>query len=210
MKRFVLIVAMMAISAGASAGYDIGFSTDAGGTWAYDGTAQTFSFNQPVGVGLVLDGTSDALISTNIFIPSLQVSAAAEPIPGYLTATVTPLSPSEVVIKDGNGNIVLKGDLDAGQLAAYGTTAGLYSLIQVDITITDLTNAVDSDFVNTLKMGEVFDFSLSLQGDVMIPDMIKNGDSVSGNTFSGGMSVIPEPATLALLGLGGLLLRKRK
>ena len=212
MKRIATLAVLMVVSVSAFAGYDIGFTTDDGGFWAYDGGAQTFSFNQPVGIDRVLNGTGDALLDTYIFIPMLQVSNVAQPLPGYLSGIVTPLQPSEVVIKDENDNIVLKGSLGTGQLVLFGTTGGLYPLIQVDITITDLTNYVDSDYVNTLNLGDTFDFSLSLQGEINLPEMIVNGDNVNGNTFSGGMSmIIPEPATLMLLSLGGLtLLRKRQ
>ena len=87
----------------------------------------------------------------------------------------------------------------------------MYPTFKVDITVTSLPNAISSDFVNTLKVGDVFDFDLTLQGADMAAMILNNQDNREGSTLSGSMSLmIPEPATLALLGLGGLLLRKRK
>ncbi len=213
-------ILMLAVS-GAFGAYDISFTTDDGGSWSYDGTDGIFSFHQLVGVDLVQGATVDGLVDTYVYIPELQLSGITSFSETVVTpygpvtlsgvaAIAVPEEPADIILKDAGGAEVLKGTLGAGQFVAYGTTAGLFPLIQVDIVIDEISPTYVSKFLGTLEVGDVMDFSLSLQGDVDMAAMVVNGIDVSGNTFSGGMDVIPEPATLALLGLGGLLLRKRR
>ena len=211
---------LMVVASGALGAYDISFTTNDGGSWSYDGTDDIFTFHQLVGVDLVQGATVDNLVNTYVYIPELKLSG----ITGFLETVVTPYGPvtlsgvaaiatpeepADIVLKDAGGAVVLKGSLGLGQFVAYGTTAGLFPSIQVDIVIDEISATYQSAFLGTLEVGDVMDFSLSLQGDVDMAAMVEGGVDVSGNTFSGGMNVIPEPATLALLGLGGLLLRKR-
>lgn len=213
-KISILLVTLLALTQFASATPEITYSSDDGGNWSYFASTTSgegaFSFVQPIGIDGVQNATADALANAFIYIPNLGVSGLTEVLAGtgIYQGNVTPVS-SAISIKDGNGNDILTGTLTTGGIFSIGTTAALYPTFKVDITVTSLPNAVNSDFINTLKVGDVFDFDLTLQGAAMAPMILNNQDNREGSTLSGSMSLVPEPATLALLGFGGLLLRKR-
>ena len=76
-----------------------------------------------------------------------------------------------------------------------------------------MNNTINSDFIDTLAIDDVLDFDLTLNGAVgmdMASMILQNQNNATGSTLSGSMTVIPEPATMALLALGGLLIRKRR
>ena len=79
----------------------------------------------------------------------------------------------------------------------------------MDITVTYVNQAWGSAYLNGIFPGYLYDLNLSLQASENFETMITSAGSGS-NGFSGSMTIIPEPATLMLLGLGGLLLRKRR
>lgn len=214
-KISILLVTLLALTQFASATPDVTYSSDDGGNWSYFASTTSgegaFSFVQPIGIDGVQNSTADALANAFIYIPNLGVSNLTEVLAGtgIYQGNVTPVS-SAISIKDGNGNDILTGTLTTGGIFSIGTTAALYPTFKVDITVVSLPNAIGSDFINTLQVGDVFDFDLTLQGAEMASMILNNQDNREGSTLSGSMSLIPEPATLALLGLGGLLLRRRK
>ena len=216
MKRWGILAVVFAVGAASFATPDISYSTNSG-NWSYTASATSgegsFSFIQPVDIENVQGLTTDQLVGTFLYIPDLAVSNLTEiPGTGIYTGTISPVS-SQIAIKTAGGADVLVGNLTASGIVTVGTTATLYSFFDIDITLTALPNAIGSAFIDTLDVGDLMDFDLSLNGsqstnmDVMIR---KNIDNPSGSTFSGSMSVIPEPATLALLALGGLLVRRKE
>lgn len=210
MKRVFVLLTLLVVSSGLMAGYDISFSTDDGGSWSYEGSSQTFSFNQPIGVDRVQGVGTDGLVGMTVEIPDFVLSNVISPVAGFIQGDITPANPSEIIIRNGD-TVVLRGNLGAGTLAAFGTTAGMYPQVQFDIVLTEVnSSAINSAYLNTLNRGDVFDFSVSLQSEIVFAEMIQGGIDVCGDTFSGGMSMVPEPATLVILGLGSVLLRKRR
>lgn len=217
MKKLVIIFLALLVSAGtpAFATPAIEFSPDAGtaGSWQYDG-AGTLSFNQNVTVDKGMGSNADALTGSLVFIPTLTVSGSGS------TYEVKPIgSPTIMITSADMSSIYMMGNLGSGDLKTIGTVAGGYTKFKTDITnlvITGAGKALGSAALNMMLYTQTcgLDFELSLQGGsgtnyLTFAQMLAD-DYAGGNGFSGAMT-IPEPATIALMGLGSLaLLRKRK
>jgi len=217
MKRLVIMIFALLLCAGtpAFATPAIEFSPDAGtaGSWQYDG-AGTLSFNQNVTVDKGMGSNADALTGSLVFIPTLTVSGSGS------TYEVKPIgSPTIMITSADMSSLYMMGNLGSGDLQTIGTVAGGYTQFKSDITnlvITDAGKALGSAALNMMLYTQTcgLDFELSLQGgsgtNYRTFAQMLAGNYAGGNGFSGAMS-IPEPATIALLGLGSLaLLRKRK
>ncbi len=211
MKQIIILMTVFVMAQFANAITDIGFSTDDGGYWSYG--QSIFSFSQPIGIDLVGGDISDTLVNAFIELPDLEVTGFSQimPMPEIYRGTITPVS-SQIVIRDASGAPILTGELGIGSLFTTGSTAMIYPAIQADITITDLATATNSLLIQSYNVGDLLDFDLTLKNAGMdLGTMISSGDDYEGDTLSGSMTlVVPEPVTMALLGLGGLLLRKRK
>jgi hypothetical protein len=187
---------------------------DTAGGWFYDG-ASTLSFNQNIAIDKGMGSNYDALVGSLVHIPTLIVGAGAGG-----TYEVKPIGSPTISITSADGSAVyLMGTLAGGDLVPVGTIAGGYTSFKTDISnlvVTDAGKALGSAALNMMLYTQThgLDFELSLQGGSgtnyrSFAQMLAGG-YVGGNGFSGAMS-IPEPATIALLGLGSLtLLRKRK
>ncbi|MFZ2147995.1 MAG: PEP-CTERM sorting domain-containing protein [Sedimentisphaerales bacterium] len=218
MKKIVIMILALVICAGtpALATPTIEFSPnpDTAGGWFYDG-ASTLSFNQNIAIDKGMGSNYDALVGSLVHIPTLIVGAGAGG-----TYEVKPIGSPTISITSADGSAVyLMGTLAGGDLVPVGTIAGGYTSFKTDISnlvVTDAGKALGSAALNMMLYTQThgLDFELSLQGGSgtnyrSFAQMLAGG-YVGGNGFSGAMS-IPEPATIALLGLGSLtLLRKRK
>ncbi len=184
------------------------------GEWYYNG-AGVLSFDQDVVIDSGLNSNYDALVGARVYLPTFQVSG----IPGEPYA-LTPLGTSQITITSADSSIVyMTGTLTISDLTTVGTVAGAYTQFQADITdvfITHEGSALGSAALEILENLGVtsLDYDLSFTGGSgsgykSFADMLDRGGIGSGG-FSGSMS-IPEPATIALLGLSGLtLVRKRR
>lgn len=187
---------------------------DTAGGWSYNG-AGVLSFDQDIVIDTALDSNYDALTGSRIYLPTFQVGGV--PSAPY---TLTPLGSSQITIKSPDNSVTyLTGTLGNGDLSTIGTVAGGFTQFQVDITnlfITHEGSALGSAALSILENLHLpsLDFELSLQGGSgsgyhSFAQML-DGGHIGGGGFSGAMSV-PEPMTIAFLGLGGLaLLRKRR
>jgi PEP-CTERM motif len=187
---------------------------NSGGEWSYDG-AGVLSFDQNITIDTALGSNYDALVGAHIYLPTFQVTG----IPNQ-PYTLTPLGSADITITSAdNSTTYFTGTLGRGDLLTIGTVAGGFTGFQVDITdlfITNVGSALGSAALALLEHMQLpsLDFELSLQGGsgpgyYSFAQMLDGGFSGSGG-FSGAMSV-PEPATIALLSLGGLaLVRKRR
>jgi hypothetical protein len=218
MKRLIITALLLAVGLGtpvlATPSIEFSPNPNTAGGWTYDG-AGTLSFNQTVSVDRALSSNADPLVGASVFIPTLNVSGL--PKGPY---ALTPLGSPTITIGSADGSeIYLKGTLASGNLTAVGTIGAAYSSFTADITnitITDAGKALGSAALSAIiKSGtKSLDFELSIQGGSgtnyhTLAEMLSGG-YVGGNGFSGAMS-IPEPATIAMLGIGSLvLLRKRK
>ena len=207
MKRLVVVLAVCAMAATSLAGLstDINYSTDQGGSWQYDGV-DTFSFIQPVGVDDVQCCPTDTLVGQFVYLPELTLSNV-DINGGLVQAMITP--DTMISIRDAGGNVLLEGTLGVGDFVAFNTISGAFSEFQTDIVVTSVSNTIDSEFLASINVGTELDYNLSLQHRSNFSDIIGH-EIETGGTLSGSMSVVPEPATMAILALGGLMLRRKK
>jgi hypothetical protein len=193
---------------------EFGPAPDTAGEWSYNG-AGVLSFDQDIVVDTALGSNYDALTGARVYLPTFQVGGIPD-----APYSLTPLGDSQIVIKSADNTATyLTGNLGLGDLSTIGTVAGGYTGFQVDVTDIFVTHegaALGSAalaILENLKLPSL-DFELSLQGGsgpgyYSFADMLDGGYS-GGGGFSGAMSV-PEPTTIALLGLGGFaLIRKRR
>ena len=219
MKKLLVLFILMGAAASVYAGAGISFANSTNGYWDYTGAGAgvgTFSFVQPVQVTNVVGGPTDILLGKEVYVPDLNISNLQNVFGSIYQGIVN--TSTAIEIKDG-ATLVLSGNLAQGAVVTVGTTASFYDTIDfTDIQITYLNPAYNSSaFIGSLQDADTLDFSLTLQragSTTTIAQMIlSNQSTASGNdssrSFSGSMA-IPEPATLALLALGGLLIRKRK
>ena len=185
-----------------------------GGNWNYNG-AGVLSFDQEISVDKALSSNYDALVGSLVYIPTFYIGGI--PDGPY---NITPLGSPTISITNSDGSATyMTGTLSAGNLVTIGTIGAAYTQFQADIYNVNVTAAgisLGSAALDAIvKSGTAtLDFELSLQGGAgtnyySFAEMLAGGYS-GGNGFSGAMT-IPEPATLALLGLGSIaLLRKRR
>ena len=186
---------------------------DKSGYWYFDGN-DSLRFYQGITVDNALGNSSDALVGSSVYIPKLTVAKGSD---GKFS--LTPDGFSTLTLRGADSTVYLKATLKTGDLVPVGTTGVGYTSFTTDlndVTVTAAGKALNSDVLNAIaKTGlETLDFSLSLQGGcgsnyASLAEMFRGGFTGMGG-FSGAVT-IPEPATIALLGLGSLaLLRKRR
>ena len=186
---------------------------DTAGQWHYNG-AGILSFDQDIVVDTALGSNYDALTGARVYLPTFQIGG----IPGS-PYSLTPLGNSQIVIKSADNSVTyMTGSLAVGDLGTIGTVAGGYTQFQADISNLVITHegaALGSAALAILQNMQLpsLDFDLSFQGGsgpgyYSFADMLDRGGMGAGG-FSGAMSV-PEPATIALLGLSGLAIIRRR
>lgn len=206
-KLVVLVTLCLSMCASGMSVVDVQFSPVAGGhpgSWHYDGDL-TLSFSQVVGIDLIEGEATDALCGQQVYIPDLVFVD---------DGTYKAVIPNDSIrIKDASGNLLLLGTLADGEFVSIGTTGVIYAERENDITVTGIYNTINSDFLDSILVGAVLDFNLTLQSNEYFSNIWGDGNG-HGNGFSGSIDIInpiPEPTTIALLGLGSLaLVRVRK
>ncbi|MFC1781252.1 PEP-CTERM sorting domain-containing protein [Planctomycetota bacterium] len=214
-KLIILFALLMCFSASAMATPTIEFSPDSslGGNWNYNG-AGTLSFDQKITVDNGMSSNADALVGSLVYIPTFYIGGI--PDGPY---NITPLGSPTISIKNSDGSATyMTGTLNAGNLVTIGTIGAAYTQFQADIydiVVTAAGQSLGSAALDSIvKSGTAtLDFELSLNGGAgtnyySFTEMLAGGYS-GGNGFSGAMT-IPEPATLALLGLGSIALLRRR
>ena len=216
-----MMISLVLLAISASPGWAlplIEFSPDpsTAGNWSYDGMTRVLSFEQDVVVDRGIGSNSDNLVNARVYIPAMQVSGSG----GVYDLTVVGSNEIKIASADG-ATTYMTGTLSNGSFMTIGTIGAGFSEFNTDITdvvVTSAGEALGSAALDILGMsalpGEAkLDFELSLQGGSganyhSFAAMIDGG--FSGNSgFSGAMSV-PEPTTIALLGLGSLLAARRR
>ena len=214
MKKLIVLLAVMGLVASSQAALaDIEFSPGgpSPGYWSYVGatsTSGTFSFIQDVDIDFIQGAQTDALYDQFVYLPDLALSSY---VPGTIAGTGTGVvtAGGVVEIQDSLNNVLLAGTLASGSYHAIFATSVIYPEVDLDITVTAVDHIFGSTFLNGVSVGDYFDLNLTLQASSNFDTMIVDVET-GVNGFSGSMTTIPEPATMVLLGLGALLLRRKK
>jgi len=184
----------------------------AAGQWHYNG-AGILSFDQSIRVDSALGSNGDELVGAQVYLPTFQIGSIPE-----APYTLRPLGNAQITVRSADGSTTyMTATLGEGDLATMGTVAGGYTQFHADVTNLSITHegaALGSAALAVLNnmRSPSLDFELSLQGGsgpgyVSFAGML-DGSHTGRGGFSGAMSV-PEPTTMALLGLGGLALIRR-
>jgi hypothetical protein len=211
---FTLLVCACAPAFATTQSIDFSPGGEKAGYWYFDGSDQ-LRFPQGIAVDNAMGNSTEPLVGASVYIPHLTVKKGPD-----AKYTLGPTSYSLLTIRgEDPSTVYLKATMHMGDLVPVGTTGVGYTNFTADltdVTITAAGKALNSDVLDAIANMKLtsLDFSLSLQGAAgerytSFADMLSGGFTGMGG-FSGAIT-IPEPATIALLGLGSLaLLRKRR
>lgn len=164
----------------------------------------TVVFKQDIIVNKGLGSTSDAVVGAFVHLPDMAIGG----IPGgsytlgggILKITDSSIPGAETVV-------FLEGTVGSGDLVPVGTTSLGYTVFQADVSNVTINNPIGSAALGMLSSNQA-DFQIALTGaNEGFQNALDNRLGVRAG-FSGAITA-PEPVTLVLLGLGGLLLSRR-
>ena len=185
MKKFVIVMLVLGIATAANA--TLSLVVDLGG--GYEDLESSDVVLEPtdyiwIGVYSDVQGVAGAPGQYNAYV-AIPGDGAGNPAPGSWTGNIAVYSPPAIA---------------AAYAVPYGYTFGA-----------DWVSGVNADGVptNYSDIGVGFGYEFHCDGEG--PVLIELHDGTMGNVVDTLIiHQIPEPATIALLGLGGLLLRRRK
>jgi len=194
------------------------FSANTGATLQFNGASDSFQFTTATGgyqwhittesggsSAIGLNGSFNngpfaygPITSTGSGITLVQQAAVTGPL-------------ANLVISDGTGT--LNGTVNFIDVATFATAGGGVNA-NLTVNLTGVTYSGSNPDLELLKAEQPGTLDLSFQfspGETLT--QLSTGTGPYSTSFSGSLSVVPEPSTLALTGLGGLVLvhlRRRK
>lgn len=196
----------------------LNFSVNTGGTLQFNGASDSFQFN-PSTNGYQWHITTETGGSSSIGLNGSFVNGPFSY--GPITSTgsgltlvqeATVLSPlAGLEISDGTG--LLTGTVNFINIATFATAGGGVNA-NLTVNLTGVTYSGSNPDLELVKAEQPGTVDLSFQfSPGMTLTQLSTGTGPYLTSYSGSLSVVPEPSTLALTGLGGLVLlhlRRRK
>jgi len=168
--------------------------------------ADTIYFDQDIRVFRAMGDSTDPLTGAYVHISSMAVGG----IPGgpYTLAGGT-LSITDSGTPGGETVTYLSGIVSDGDLVPVGTMSVGYTLFSADISNVTIDNTIGSAALAVLE-NVLPDFHVAFTGAIAGFKNVLDNTLPAEGSFSGAITA-PEPATVAILAAGGLLLyRPRK
>jgi hypothetical protein len=217
MKCIIATVAGLALMAASSeAQLTLDFASNPGASIQFNGAADSFSFNNgnngwqwnvtsEVG-GLSAVGLNASVNNGPFSYGPITTSGSG----GFQVQYATVLGPlGNLVMSDGSVN--LTGTVNWIDVATYGTGVGLLNAA-LDINVSNIHYSGSNPDFQYLVANQPGSMDVSFQFSTSETlTQLSTGTGPYLTSYSGSISVVPEPSTLALTGLGGLfLLRLRR
>jgi PEP-CTERM motif len=219
-KTSAVVVIGLALWAASSYGQSLSlnFSVNTGATLQFNGTNDSFQFNPSTNgyqwhITQETGGTSALGLNGSFLNGPFSygpITSTGSGLTLVQQATVTgPLASLE--ISDGTG--FLTGTVNLINIATFATSSGGVNA-NLTVNLTGVTYSGSNPDLQVVKAEQPGTLDLSFQfspGKTLT--QLSTGTGPYVTSFSGSLAVVPEPSTLALTGLGGLVLlhlRRRK
>jgi hypothetical protein len=216
-------VAVIGLALWAGPGYGqsltLNFAANTGTSLQFNGASDSFQFNSDA-FGYQWHITTESGGSSAINLNGAfntgpfhygPITSTGSGLTLVQTATVTgPLG--NLIINDGSGN--LSGTVNLIDVETYAAGVGGMNALNLSVNLTGVTYSGNNPDLLFLKAQQPGTLDLSFQfspGKTLT--QLSTGTGPFLTSYSGSLIVVPEPSTLALTGLGGLVLlnlRRRK
>src|SRR5689334_3227601 len=208
MKSIIFAISGLALmTASSPAQLTLNFSSNVGASVQFNGSASSFSFNNGNN-GYQWNVTDEvggsSALGLNASVNNGPFSYGSITIAGSVQyATV--LGPlGNLVMNDGVAN--LTGTVNWIDVATYGVGAGVLNA-SLDVNVSNLHYSGSNPDLQYLVAHQPGSMDVSFQFPTSFTlTELSTGTGPYETSYSGSISVVPEPSTLALAGLGGLVL----
>jgi len=150
----------------------------------------------PASATIALNGSTILSLTTNA-----QISAGVNEQYAMILGPAGSLAWDTSAVTTISGDVFAMTVADAGATVPAGTDGVYVGVFNFGTAYAAGSTIVDGIKVTGLKAGQ---YAISLKNVDM------DGSTITGDAGSMTLTVTPEPATLVILGLGGLLLRRKK
>ena len=212
MKLIILTAAGLALlTASSEAQLTLDFASNPEASVQFNGAANSFSFNNgnngwQWNVTSEVGGSSavglNASVNNSPFLYGPITTSGSGAYQVQYASVIGPLG--SLVMSD--GSVDLTGTVNWIDVATYGTGGGLLNA-SLDINVSNIAYSGGNPDLQYLVANQPGSMDVSFQfSTTETLTQLSTGTGPYLTSYSGSISVVPEPSTLALTGLGGLFL----